>query len=409
MATATQIASEAQQAKLRELRRELRRRQVLRRRLAAVAIVAALIALGIGIARIAGRTSIGSVSLTPVEVSLPPSPFHSQLPVEIRGVHVTMDLASLPGKLAQYIALKQDGLNTIELDVKDENGQVGFTSGVPALARQDGAAGAYYDPASVARETHKAGIYLIGRVVTFEDPITATAHPDMAVMRSDGTLWHTNGGLAWLNPYNRKAWKYDVDVAVAAAKQGFDEIQFDYVRFPSDGDLSLIRYPGAHAQPMKETIAAFLRYATARLHPLGVRVSADVFGLAATRDLGIGQFPGQVGQVVDAVYPMTYPSHYTPGEFNLPDPNAAPEQTVARSLRDFRSKLVGSDARLIPWLQDFSLGRTYTAADVAAQIKAARQYQTGGFMLWNAAGLYTSGALTPGPPPDLPDLARPGF
>ena len=409
MATATQTAADERQAELREMRHELRRRQFLRRRLAALAIVAALIAIGIGIARIADRTAVAAVSLAPAKVSLSPSPFHGRLPVEMRGVHVTMALASLPGKLQQYIALRKDGLNTIELDVKDENGRIGFTSGAPALAVADHAAGPYYDPAAVVREMHKAGMYLIGRVVTFEDTITATAHPDMAVMRSDGTIWRTAGGLAWLNPYSRKAWAYDVAVAVAAAKAGFDEIQFDYVRFPSDGDLSLVRYPGPHPQPKDSTIAAFLRYAAARLHPLGVRVSADVFGLAATRDLGIGQFPGQVGQVVDAVYPMTYPSHYTAGELGIADPNASPGPTVARSLRDFRSKLVDSNARLIPWLQDFSLGRTYTAADVAAQIKAARHYQTGGFMLWNAAGLYTTSELAAGPPPDLPDLARPGF
>ena len=135
-----------------------------------------------------------------------------------------------------------------------------------------------------------------------------------------------------------------------------------------------------------------------------------MFGLSATRDLGIGQYPGQIGQAVDAIYPMVYPSHYTPGEFNLSDPNASPEQTVAYSLRDFRSKLTGSDARLIPWLQDFSLdGRTYTAADVEAQIKAARQYQTGGYMLWNASGVYSSGVLNADSPPNLPDLARPGI
>ena len=160
---------------------------------------------------------------------------------------------------------------------------------------------------------------------------------------------------------------------------------------------------------MKETITAFLRYAVSRLHPLGVRVSADVFGLSATRDLGIGQYPGQLARVVDAVYPMTYPSHYTPGEFNLPDPNAAPEKTVSFSLRDFRARIAGSSARLVPWLQDFSLGRTYTAADVAAQVTAARRYRTGGFMLWNAGGLYTPAALAPGPPLDLPDLAGPGL
>ena len=166
---------------------------------------------------------------------------------------------SLHGKFAQYLALKKDGLNTLEVDVKDESGNVGFLKGAPALARKDGAARPYYDAKQAATQARKAGVYLIGRVVSFEDPITAVAHPELAIHRSDGSLWHTNGGLAWLNPYSRAAWKYDVDVAVAAAKAGFDEIQFDYVRFPSDGDLSIIRYPGAHPQPMKATIAAFLR------------------------------------------------------------------------------------------------------------------------------------------------------
>jgi hypothetical protein len=404
MATATDF----RRAQLQELRREVRRRQVRRRRLTAAAVVGLLIVAGVAIGKVIGGSG-GRVDLKPASVSLPASPFRAALPVEMRGVHVTMNLASLPGKLGSYAALKRQGLNTIELDVKDENGHVGFTRGMPVIARTDGAAGNYYDPAAVVRQVHAAGLYLIGRVVAFEDPVTAASRPEMAVHRSDGSLWRTSGGLAWLNPYSRQAWKYDVGIAVAAARAGFDEIQFDYVRFPSDGDLSNVRYPGPHPERMQETIAAFFRYAVARLHPLGVRVSADVFGLSATRDLGIGQYPGQLGEVVDAVYPMTYPSHYASGEYNLPSPNAAPGKTVSYSLRDFRAKLAGSAVRLVPWLQDFSLGRTYTAADVAAQVAAARHYETSGFMLWNADGLYTSGALQPGPPPSLPDLARPGL
>jgi hypothetical protein len=403
------VAQEVSVAELRELRREVRRRQVRRRRLTAAAIVGLLVALGVLLGRVLSSVGTPSVALAPAAMKLPASPYRAALPEELRGVHVTMALASLPGKLGEYVALKSAGLNTIELDVKDENGDVGFVSGAPAIARHDGAARPYYDPKAAVRQVHKAGLYLIGRVVTFEDPVTATAHPELAIHRSDGSLWHTNGGLAWLNPYSRAAWRYDVDVAVAAAKAGFDEIQFDYVRFPSDGDLSLIRYPGPHPQPMKQTIAAFLRYAAKRLHPLGVRVSADVFGLSATRDLGIGQFPGTLARVADAIYPMTYPSHYVPGEYGLPDPNAAPGKTVAFSLRDFRRQLAGSDARLVPWVQDFSLGRTYTAADVGAQIASARRALASGFMLWNAAGLYTNSALAPGPPPALPDLARPGL
>jgi hypothetical protein len=404
MATASNI----EYTELRRERREARRRQVRRRRLAAFGVLAALSSAALfGIVQLlTGAGTAGGVSLTPDLSAAVVSPFRTPLPEEIRGVHVTAPLMTLTGKLDSFLAMKKNGLNTIELDVKDETGNVAFVKGAPALALHDGAARPYYDPAEVVHKVRKAGVYLIGRVVTFEDPITSVAHPELAIHRSDGSLWRTNGGLGWLNPYSRAAWRYDVDVAVAAAKAGFDEIQFDYVRFPSDGDLSIIRYPGRHAQPMGETIAAFLRYAVSRLHPLGVRVSADVFGLSATHDLGIGQYPGQVGEVVDAIYPMVYPSHYRPGEYNLPDPNAAPGATVSYSLRDFRAKLAGGRATLVPWLQDFSLGRTYTPADVAAQIAAARRYDTGGFMLWNAGGIYSPqvlhGSSTPPPLPVLP-------
>jgi hypothetical protein len=404
------IVSDLDYAELRRERRELRRRQVRRRRLTALGILAALAVVAVfGLTRLFTSSAGASVSLVPVGNVVPRTAFRTALPEEIRGVHITGPLMSLPGKYAQYLALKKDGLNTVEIDLKDESGNVSFMKGAPSIARHDGAARAYFEPKQAVAQAHRAGIYVIGRVVSFEDPITAVAHPEMAIHRSDGSIWTTSGGLAWLNPYSRKAWRYDVDVAVAAAKAGFDEIQFDYTRFPSDGDLSIIRYPGAHPQPMKLTIAAYLGYAASRLHPLGVRVSADVFGLSATRDLGIGQFPSQIGKVVDTIYPMTYPSHYTPGEFNLPNPNAAPRATVADSLRDFRAQLEGEQAAVVPWLQDFSLGRTYSPADVAAQIAAAREAVTGGFMLWNAAGVYTAQELRHGTPPPLPELPTPGL
>jgi hypothetical protein len=406
MATAGNI----EYSELRRQRREARRRQVRRRRLAAIAVltgVGATAVFGIGQLVLGGAS--GAVTLTPVETAAPVSPFRSQLPDEIRGIHVTGPLMTLTGKLDSYLALTKDGLNTIELDLKDESGNVTFTKNAPAIALKDGAALRYFDPSEVVHKVHKHGVYLIGRVVSFEDPITSQAHPELAIHRSDGSLWKNSGGLGWLNPYSHAAWKYDVDVAVAAAKAGFDEIQFDYVRFPSDGDLSIIRYPGTHAQPMDETVATFLRYAVKRLHPLGVRVSADVFGLSASHDLGIGQHPGQIGEVVDAIYPMAYPSHYTAGEYNLPDPNAAPGATVSHSLADFQTQLAGGRATIVPWLQDFSLGRTYTLADVAAQIAAARQHRTGGYMLWNASGVYTAGALRSGPPGPMPDLPAPAL
>jgi hypothetical protein len=403
------IASDIDYIELRRQRRAARKRQIRRRRLTALAVLVLLAAAALfGLSRLfSGSAGAATVVLDPVHSAVPASPFRSTLPEEIRGVHITGPLMSLPGKFKEYLALRRYGLNTVEVDVKDESGNVAFVKGAPRIARTDGAARAYYHAPTVARQAHAAGVYLIGRVVTFEDPITSVAHPELAIRRSDGSLWKTNGGLGWLNPYSRAAWRYDVDVAVAAAKAGFDEIQFDYVRFPSDGDLSIIRYPGRHAQPMNRTIAAFLRYAVSRLHPLGVRVSADVFGLSASHDLGIGQHPTQIGKVADAIYPMTYPSHYRPGEYNLDNPNDAPGTTVQDSLRDFRRQLAGGRALLVPWLQDFSLGRTYTLADVAAQIASARNAQAGGFMLWNAEGLYTPDALRGGAPPPLPVLPAP--
>jgi hypothetical protein len=386
-------------ARLREHRRERRRRQVRRRRAVALAVLLAVVA---GITLGARSVGGGGGKAEQVKAAAPGESKpqtqtvargHVAVPKEIRGVHVTMALASLPGKLQQYLAMP--GLNTVELDVKDENGRVGFVPSAVPLARRTGAAGPYYKAKRAARLAHAKGIYLIGRIVTFEDPVLSEQRPDMAIHSSDGSVWHTNGGLGWTNPYDKRVWKYNVDLAEAAVKAGFDEIQFDYVRFPSDGDLSLIRYPGAHTQPMSWTIPAFVQYAGHRLHPLGARVSVDVFGLSATHDLGIGQLPRRISRYVDAVYPMVYPSHYNPGEYNLTDPNAVPGETVSHSLLDFQTALEGRKARLTPWLQDFSLGRTYTLDDVRAQVQAARLRKADGFLLWNAEGLYDAGALAP--------------
>jgi hypothetical protein len=325
-----------------------------------------------------------------VPVPGPPQP--RPLPAEMRGIHVTMPLASLRGRLDQYLSVP--GLNTLELDIKDENGEVGFVFGAPRLARKIGAAKRYYRPRQVVAKARKRGVYLIGRLVVFQDPMLAEARPGLAVRTADGSVWRTSAGHAWTNPYDKRVWAYNVAVAKAAAKAGFDEIQFDYVRFPSDGDVSSAIFRGGKRGANGWVIAAFVHYATERLRPLGVRVSVDVFGLSATRDLGVGQVPRRLARYVDAIYPMVYPSHYRSGEHGLNDPSSKPGLTVSRSLRDFRRALRGRKAKLIPWLEDFSLGRTRTPEEVREQIEAARSSGTAGYLLWNALGEYTDGALT---------------
>jgi hypothetical protein len=317
------------------------------------------------------------------------------LPEEVRGIHVTMALASLDGKVEEYLSLVQEGMNTIEIDVKDENGEIGFIPSSVPLARAVRAAKPYYKPREVARLVHRKGVYLIGRVVVFEDPRLSAGRPGLSIKRPDGSNWRNDAGLGWTNPYDRRVWDYNVSIAEVAARAGFDEIQFDYVRFPTDGNLDEIVYPGKTKKAPGWVITEFVHYATKRLKPLGVRVSTDLFGLAATRDLGIGQVPRRIAKYVDAIYPMVYPSHYVDGEYGLESPNAAPGTTVEWALSDFRKQMQQGKAELIPWLQDFSYGRTYGLAEVKAQIEAARLMGARGFLLWNPLGVYTRGALAP--------------
>jgi hypothetical protein len=380
--------------KFRTRRRQARRRRAIRRiaLLTVVALTAAGLTLGARFLT-AGEQARGPQASEGGTTPAAPKPEPRPYPVEMRGVHVTMALASLEGKIDRYLSLTGSGLNTLEVDVKDENGTVGFRRPAVSPALQTGAARPYYNPYQVARAVHARSVYLIGRIVVFEDPILSEQRPSLAIQTADGSVWHNAAGLGWANPYSRRVWRYNVDLGAAAARAGFDEIQFDYVRFPTDGDISAAVFPGKTRQKKAAVIAGFLEYAAKRLQPLGVRVSADVFGLSATRNMGIGQRPGAIARHVDAIYPMVYPSHFGPGEYDLPDPNAEPGRTVALALRDFDVATRGSGARLVPWLQDFTLGRTYTLDDVRDQVQAARDAGVEGFMLWNAEGVYTRAAL----------------
>lgn len=380
--------------RFRERRAAARRRRRLRRSALSALLLVAVLVLGAGARFVGGGTSAssGPTSAAPVASA---APAHSALPIEVRGVHVTMGLASLPGKLDDYLALQKDGMTAIELDVKDENGQIAFMTHASPLVSRVGATRDFYSPRAVAREVHAGGLYLIGRVVTFDDPILAHARPDLAIRRSDGSVWEDGAGLAWTDPYDKRVWKYDVDVAAAAARAGFDEILFDYVRFPSDGDVGATVSANPDRLAKRDAVPSFLRYARSRLHPLGVRISAAVFGLSGSRDLGIGQLPRRMAPYVDAIYPMTYPSLFGPGELGLTDPSATPGATVSRALARFRATLRGRGALLVPWVQDWSFTRTYGTDEVRAQIQAARLAGAKGFMLWNAQGVYSDGTLGP--------------
>jgi hypothetical protein len=380
--------------RFRERRATARRRKRLRRSAAVGTVLLGLAVLGVG-ARFVGTDAATPTYTDLATLAAAPARGPATLPIEVRGVHVTEGLASLPGKLDEYFDLQKDGLTAIELDVKDENGEVGFVSPRVPLAGAVGAAHDYYSPRDVAREARQRGIYLIGRVVTFEDPMLSRGRPELAIRHADGSVWRDAAGLGWTNPYDRRVWKYDADIAVAAARAGFDEIMFDYVRFPSDGSVGAAVYRNRGSMRKRDAVPSFLRYARGRLAPYGVRVSAAVFGLSATRDLGIGQVPRRMSPYLDTVYAMTYPSLFGPGELGLADPGSTPGATVARALRRFQIALRGRSTLLVPWVQDWSFSVPYDIDKVRAQIDAARIAGAKGYLLWNAEGVYTNGALAP--------------
>ena len=382
--------------RFRDRRTSARRRKRLRRSVSIGVLLAGVTLLGVGAQFVSGVTDDDdpstSADLAPVaEATTGPR----ALPIEIRGVHVTMGLASLPGKLEEYVDLEREGLTAIELDVKDENGQIGFTTSSLKLAQKVGATRDFYDARAVAQLVHRRGVYLIGRIVVFEDPVLSHGRPELAVRRTDGSVWEDSAGLGWTNPYDRRVWEYNVDIAVATAKAGFDEIMFDYVRFPSDGDVEGAVYSSQAGLRKNDVAPAFVRYASRRLEPLGVRVSAAVFGLSAMRDMGIGQIPRRMAPHLHAVYAMTYPSLFGPGELGLVDPGSSPGATVARALKRFNRALRGRDVLLLPWVQDFSFTTPYGVDEVRAQIYSARLAGAKGYLIWNASGVYTDGTLTP--------------
>ena len=371
---------------------------VRRRRLVALGILI-LVAAAISsmVAALAGGTSQPRAIADAVRHQKP-RPVFAARPTEIRGVHVTMALAAVPGKIGSYLRLRNHGLNTLEVDVKDENGEVAFTNPSVPLARRIGAAQSYYDPYELARKVHAKHVYLIGRIVVFEDPILSEKMPSYALENPDGSVWHNSIGLGWTNMYDTRVWKYVTDLGLAAARAGFDEIQFDYLRFPSDGDVWNIHYPRRVNEKKGITIGRFAKYASRRLHRAGVRVGADLFGLAAERQPRhrTGSAQDRPLRRHDLAHGVSVPLHAGPVRHRRPR-SLSRGPVVFNTLKDFRRSLRGRKAVLVPWLQDFSLGRDYTFEDVKAQVNAARNMSAAGFLLWNPEGVYTKNALRPRP------------
>jgi hypothetical protein len=313
----------------------------------------------------------------------------------IRAVHMTSDAWADDGLRNGVLALiAQDRINAVELDLKEEGGKIGWDAPVP-LAHQVGAVHETMDLGQAVKILHDKGVRVIGRLVCFNDPAYAqwawqNGKRDQVIQTADGSYYgSTYGGFTnFANPVVRR---YQIAIAVAAAKLGVDDVLYDYVRRP-DGPLSSMRFPGLKGTP-ERSIASFLAETRAALKPYKTFLGASVFGVAATRPKEVAQDIPQMSEHLDYVAPMVYPSHWGPGEYGVRDPNSQPYDIVLRSLQDFQKDVRGTGARVVPWLQDFSLGVDYGPAQVGAEIQGANDAGIDEYLLWDPLVTYTSAAL----------------
>lgn len=375
-------------------------------------------------------------------------------PVIIKAAYVTSWAAGSARKSA-YIAelLKNTELNAVVIDIKDFTGMVSYETGIADVKKYGAEERRIPRVNALLKTLHDAGIYVIGRIAVFEDQKLPVARPELALQSAaTGKQWKDYKGLMWIDAAAHDAWDYNIAIAKDALGRGFDEVNFDYIRFASDGDLKDIRYPVWDMKsPRKEVMKKFFAYLREQLPD--AKLSADMFGMTLTNkdDLNIGQYLEYALPYFDAIAPMVYPSHYGSGFIGIKNPATAPYEVVRYSLDEAIKRMKAYElsrneqarknqtaqvtaaivsvppplrARLRPWLQDFNLGAVYDAEKIQAQIRATADAAreciapaaatrdlalplcdgkihpeaidgrfVGGWMLWNPGSAYTEEAL----------------
>jgi hypothetical protein len=362
----------------------------------------------------AARAAQKKPAVTPPKPELPKPEPPKRLenpPAIVKGVYLTSWSAGLKRRIDYVIALaEKTGINAVVIDIKDYSGYLTYRMAVPDAQKYGAFRVTVRDIDAVINKLHAANLYCIARITVFQDPILAAARPDLAVHRksllknakpSKDTLWLDRKGLAWIDPAAKPSWDYVAAVGRDALSHGFDELNFDYIRFPSDGNLRDMHFPIWDEKiPKPEMIRTF--FAALRQKLPGVPISADMFGLATVNadDLGIGQVIEDAYLNFDAVCPMVYPSHYAKGFRNFPKPSAHPYEVVKYSMEKAVARLRAlrprQGGKLRPWLQDFDLGSNYDAEKVRAQITATKEAlgeDYAGYLMWSPSNVYTAEGL----------------
>ena len=313
----------------------------------------------------------------------------------VRGLYVNRFAAQSSKRMKQLIAIADSTeVNAFVIDVKDEFG-LNFVATDSLVARNAGKAGVIPNLKSLLDTLRAHHILAIARIVVFKDSVTARLNPAWNIRKADGSPWRDKKGMLWVNPFNHDLWEYNIRVAESVVRLGFGEVQFDYIRFPEPyKSLPQQLFPGQGTQIKEQALAEYLKLARSRLAKLGVRTTADIFGLVTTVPgaLEVGQRWELLAPVTDVLLPMVYPSHYPHGSFNIKSPNAEPYKTIFTAIikaheRNIKMGITGERVR--PWLQAFTLGApAYGPEQIREQKRAVYDAGFDGWVLWHPGSKY---------------------
>lgn len=359
---------------------------------------------------------------------------------KVKGIFVTGPMAGTDNMENLIDLVDRTELNAIVLDVKNDEGRVVYDMQIPEV--EETGAGIRYvqDMEELMAKCKEKDIYMIARIVAFKDPFLAEVKPEWCIHNPDGSVFKDKGGLAWLSPYNAEVWDYLLAIAVEALNIGFDEVQFDYLRFSTDKGMDNVDLgQEAERKGRQQIITEFTEFAADKIHEAGGVISADVYGMVIDSETDqriVGQNYVELSQHLDYICPMVYPSHYGPYNYNIPVPDAEPYRLVLTALQSSKKVLSGISgttvsgnelpdhttvsgnelpdhtaeelaalqpmagirAQVRPWLQDFTAtwvpGHiSYEAEEIRAQIQAVYDAGYEEWILWNASNRYTEGGL----------------
>jgi len=344
---------------------------------------------------------LGVGTTTPIFVAT-----HVETPKSVKGIYITACVAGTPSwreSLKKLVETTE--LNSVVVDIKDYSGTISFLD--PDFPQANVSGCRVVDMKEFVAELHKSNIYVIGRITVFQDPFYTKLHPELAVKKkSDGGVWKDHKGLSFIDVGAKPYWDYVVNLSKKSYSLGFDELNFDYIRYPSDGNMQDTNYTwsiGTSTKP--QMLKTFFAYLRDNLKGTGMKISADLFGMTTTNndDLGIGQVLENALEYFDFVDPMVYPSHYPPTWNGFKNPAEHPYDVIKLSMQGGINKeqalqvslgiSTSTPSKLRPWLQDFDMGANYGIPEVRAQIKATYDIGLTSWLVWDAGNKYTTGAF----------------